>query len=79
MQGKRENKNYRFVQFQPDGLEKIPIKLKKINKIKKIPLWHHLQPKQVVKGCERDKIKIIVLFRSNPKRNKKLQKNSKKQ
>ena len=29
MQGKRENKNYRFVQFQPDGLEKIPIKQKK--------------------------------------------------
>ena len=29
MQGKRENKNYRFVQFQPDELEKIPIKQKK--------------------------------------------------
>ena len=28
-QGKRENKNYRFVQFQPDELEKIPIKQKK--------------------------------------------------
>ena len=76
---KRENKNYNSITILPDGLEKIPIKQKKINKIKKIPLWHHLQPKQVVKGCERDKIKIIVLFRSNPKRNRKLQKNSKKQ
>ena len=25
-QRKSENKNYRFVQFQPDELEKIPIK-----------------------------------------------------
>ena len=46
---KRENKNYRSVQFLPDRLEKIP---KKFKKIKKIPLWHHFQPKQVGKGCE---------------------------
>ena len=51
---------------------------KKLKKIKKIPLWHHLLPKQVGKGCEEEKIKIIVLFRSNPTRNRKLQKNSKK-
>ena len=69
---KRENKSYRSVQFLPDGLEKIPIKQQKNKKIKKIPFLHHFQPKQVGKGCQRKKIKIIVLFRSNPTRNRKL-------
>ena len=32
MLGKRENKNYISVTFQPDGLEKIPKKSKKIKK-----------------------------------------------
>ena len=32
---KRENKNYRFVTFLPDALQKIA---KKLKKIKKIPL-----------------------------------------
>ena len=36
------------------------------------------KPKQVRKGREREKIKIIVLFRSYPTRNRKLKKNSKK-
>ena len=72
---KRENKNYRSLTFLPNQLEKIPKKLKK--KIQKIQLWHHFKPKQVGKGCEREKIKIIVVFRSNPTRNRKLQKNSK--
>ena len=36
------------------------------------------QPQQVGKGRERQKIKIIVPFRSNPTRNRKFQKNSKK-
>ena len=35
-------------------------------------------PKQVGKGLEREKIKTIILFRSYPTRNRKLQKNSKK-
>ena len=35
MPGKRENKNYRFVSFLPDALQKIA---KKYKKIKKIPL-----------------------------------------
>ena len=32
---KGENKNYRFVSFLPDALQKIPKKNKKIKKIKK--------------------------------------------
>ena len=34
-QRKRENKNYRYVSFLPDGQEKIPKKQKKIQKIEK--------------------------------------------
>ena len=47
-------------------------------KLKKIPFWLHLKPKQVGKGRERQKTKIIVSFRSYPKRNRKFQKNSEK-
>ena len=73
MKRQRENKSYRSVQFLPDGLEKIPIKQQKNKKkIKKIPFLHHFQPKQVGKGCERKKIKIIILFCSNLTRNRKL-------
>ena len=46
-QRKRENKNYRFVPFLPDWLEKIP---KKQQKNSKIPLRLHFTPKQVGKG-----------------------------
>ena len=49
----------------------------KIQKIKKIPLWLHFKPKQVGKGREREKIKIIFPFRSFPTRNRKYQKNKK--
>ena len=41
-------------------------------------LWHPFKPKQVGKGREREKIKIIVSLRSYPTRNRKFQKNSKK-
>ena len=41
---KRENKNYRFVPFLPEALQKIP---NKQQKIKKIPLWLQFQPKSV--------------------------------
>ena len=58
---KMENKNYISITFLPDGLEKIP---KKSKKIKKIPLWLLFKVKQVGKGNEREKIKIIVPFRS---------------
>ena len=44
---KREIKNFRFVQFLPDALQKIPKKRQKIQKLKKIPLWLHFKPKSV--------------------------------
>ena len=43
---------------------------KKIQKIKKIPLWLHFRPKFVEKGRERGKIKIIVPFHSFLTRNR---------
>ena len=46
---KRENKNYRFVPFLPDVLQKIPKKYQKLQKKKKIPLWVHFKPKSVEK------------------------------
>ena len=61
---KRENKNYRFVSFLPDALQKIPKKYQK--KKKKKPLWHHFKSKQFGKGKEREKIQIIVSFRFVP-------------
>ena len=50
--------------------KKIPIKLQKNSKKFKIPLWLYYKLKQVGKGREREKIKIIVPFRSYPKHNK---------
>ena len=47
---KRKIKIYRFVQFLPDALQKIPKKWQKIQKLKKIPLWHHFKPKSVERG-----------------------------
>ena len=41
-------------------------------------MWLHFKPKLDGKGREREKIKIIVPFRTNPMRNRKFQKNSKK-
>ena len=41
-------------------------------------LWHPFKPKQVGKGREREKIKIIVPLRSYPTRNRKFQRNRKK-
>ena len=73
---KRENKNYRFVPFLLDAEQKMPKKKQK--KKKKIPLWHHSEPKQFGKGQERGKTKIIVSFRSYLSRYRKFQKNSKK-
>ena len=46
----RENKNYRFVSFLPDGQQKIPKKLQKYSKNSKIPLRLHFKPKHVGKG-----------------------------
>ena len=75
---KRVNKNRRSVPFQPDALQKISKKQQKKSKNQKILLGLHFKPKQVAKGREREKIKIIVPFRSNHIRNTKFQKNSKK-
>ena len=74
MMRKGENTNYRLVPFLPGAEQKMP---KKSKKIKKITLWHYFTPKQFGKGHEREKIKIIVLFRSYLTRCKKFQKNSK--
>ena len=41
-------------------------------------MWLHFKPKNTRKGWEREKIKIIVPFRSYPTRNRKFQKNNKK-
>ena len=38
-------------------------------------LWHPFKPKQVGKGREGEKIKIIVVFCSYPRQNWKFQKN----
>ena len=43
-----------------------------------MPLWLPFKPKQVQKGQEGEKIKIIVPLRFYPTRNRKFQKNSKK-
>ena len=47
---KRGIKNYRFGQFLPDALKKIPKKRQKIQKLKKIPLWLYFKPKSVERG-----------------------------
>ena len=47
---KRENKNYRFVSFLPDGQQKITKKQQKYSKNSKISLWLHFKPKHVGKG-----------------------------
>ena len=77
-QRKRENKNYRFFPFLPDRLEKIPKKQQKNSKNYKIRLWQNFKPKQVQKGLEREKIKIIVPLRFYPTGQGEFQKNSKK-
>ena len=43
-----------------------------------MPVWLHLKPELVGKVRERKKVNIAVLFHSNPTRNRKFQKNSKK-
>ena len=75
---KRENKNFRFVPFVPDCVNKIPKKQQKNSKNFEIRLWNHFKPKQVGKDYEREKIKIIVPLRSYPTGYRKFQKNSKK-
>ena len=78
MPRKIENKNFFPICYYPMRNRKFQKNCKKIEKTKKIPLWLHFKPKQVGKGKEREKIKIVVLFRSYPTHNRKFQKNSKK-
>ena len=87
----RENKNYRFVSFLPDELEKIAKKFKKFQNTIMASFqakigWKRLRKSQnknyrfitlVGQGREREKIKIIVSFHSYTTRNRKFQKNSK--
>ena len=87
----RENKNYRFVSFLPDELEKIAKKFKKFQNTIMASFqakigWKRLRKRQnknyrfitlVGQGREREKIKIIVPFRSYPTGNRKFQKNKK--
>ena len=74
---KRENKNNHFISFLPDAQQKIPKKQpKKKNLINTVVL--HFKPKLVGKSREREKIKIIVPFRSFPTRNRNFKKNCKK-
>ena len=73
---KREKKNYRSVSFHSylSAIENSK-KLAKNSKNSKIPLWIRFNPKLNGKGCEREKIKIIVLFCSYAMRNRKFPKN----
>ena len=75
---KRENKNYRSIPSQPDAFQKILKKQQKSLKNKKIPLWLNFRTKQVGKGGEREKIKIIFPISSYPTRNREYQKKKKK-
>ena len=74
----RENKNYRSAPFLPDVKQKIQKNSKKIKKVEKYHYGFISGQKQAGKGGERDKMKIIVAFRSYPTRNSKFQKNSNK-
>ena len=77
---KRVNKNYRSVPFRsyPTRNKKFQKNNKKIKKVKTYHYGFISSQKQVGKGGERYKIKIIVTFRSYPTRNLKFQKNSNK-
>ena len=47
MPRKRENKNYGFITFLPNALQKI---LKKQDKNQKVPLWLNFSSKSVERG-----------------------------
>ena len=76
-QGKRENKNCRFVLFRS-----YPMRNRKFPKNrKKIQQYHFgiISSQNRFRKCrEREKIKILFPFHSNTMRNKKFKKNSKK-
>ena len=73
-QRKRENKNYRFVPFLLNCLDKIPKKFKKFQNT----IMGSSQAKIGWKRLKKREIKIIVPLRSYPTGYRKFQKNSKK-
>ena len=73
-----ENRNYRFVPFLTGAKQKMPKKSKKIKKIEKYHYGMILSQNSFGKGQEREKLKIIVSFRSYLMRYRKFQKKSKK-
>ena len=75
---KSENKNSSSAPFLPNAKQKISKKQEKNLKIKKYHYGFITSQKQVGKGGEGDKIKIIVTFRFYPTRNLKFKKNSEK-
>ena len=75
---KRENKNNRSDHFLLDPQQRTPKKQQKNLKNQKISLRLLFKPKQVGKGREREKIKIIGPFHSYTTRNRKFKENSKK-
>ena len=74
----RENKNYRSDQFLPDSKQNIPKKQQKNSKNCKTLLRLLFKPKQLGKGQEIEKIKIIVPINFYATRNRNFQRNSKK-
>ena len=70
----RENKNYRSAPFLPNAKKKIPKNSKNIKIVKRFHYGFISSQKQVGKGGEKEKIKIIVTFRFYPTRNSKFQK-----
>ena len=73
-----ENKNYRSDQFLPNLKQNIPKKQQKNSKNYKTPLRLFFKPKQLGKGREIEKIKIIVPINFYRTRNRNFQRNCKK-
>ena len=65
---KSENKNYGSDPFLLNPFKRIQKKKQKNSKNYKTPLWLLFKPKQVGKGQERVKIKIIAPISSYPTR-----------
>ena len=63
---KRENKNYRFVPFLPDALQKIPKNQQKNSKKKKNSIMASFHAKIGLERMRKRVKKIFVSFRSVP-------------
>ena len=69
---KRENKNYRSVPFRSNSMRNIKFQ-KNSKKIQKIKKYHYgiISSQNRLVKAQREKIKIIVSFRSDPMRKRK--------